>query len=358
MFKQNLTSALDIVNRANSNEKAVVATPTMLTPQEQMLLYLLAKEYYSGEGAIFDAGICLGGCTESFARGLAARATLPSVSPIIHAYELGIADEDYVTQFIQNSFGETRHKGDSFVDIIQKNLDSMPCKERIQFFPGDICEKPYPEKIEIMFLDVCKLQNINFVMQKLFSRLIPGKSIVIQQDYVHAWHPYIHTTMGYLSEYFEPIGSTWYSTISFILKKAIPDDILGIDVYNEYSVDQLESYIKKYYSYFNNQQRNHLETTRAFFLYQKGEFERSYNLLNQLQCSATHWDFKHTSDYLCKKMGFPPFELIDQQHEGEASCDADTNKSTGSIQTLKDYIKQIPFVGKLLTAAWRALKKN
>ena len=43
MFKQNLTSALDIVNRANSNEKAVVATPTMLTPQEQMLLYLLAE---------------------------------------------------------------------------------------------------------------------------------------------------------------------------------------------------------------------------------------------------------------------------------------------------------------------------
>lgn len=334
MLEQNFEKTTDIVKRANANEQAIITTPTMLTPQEQMLLYLLAKEYYSGEGAIFDAGICLGGCTESFARGLAARDTLPPISPIIHAYELGIADEDYVTQFIFNAYGEERHKGDSFVDIIQKNIDGMPCRDVIQFFPGDILLKPYPETIEIMFLDVCKLQNINFKMQKLFARLIPGKSIVLQQDYVHAWHPYIHTTMGYLADYFEPIGPTWYSTFPFILKKSIPESVLSIDVYAEKPVSELEKYIERYYSYFDPVRRGHLETTRAFLLYEKGEYGRCYEILKSLNGVATHWDFKYTCDYLCDKMGMQPFETVEPQKEPPSK--------------LRKWLVRTPILGPLL----------
>lgn len=299
MFKENFDNALRLVKEANTNKQQLISTPSMLTPEEQKFLYLLAKDYYTGEGAIFDSGICLGGCTESFARGLAARPTLTPVRPIIWAYELGMADEDYVSEFIRNAFGEERHKGDSFVDIIQKNIDSMPCRDSISFFPGDIREQPYPESIEIMFLDVCKTQEINFKMQQLFSRLIPGKSLVLQQDYVHAWHPYIHTTMGYLAEYFEPVGYVAYSTFAFLLKKAIPQEVLDIDIYNSASVEKLEGLLTRYYSYFPTRCRNHMEMARAMLLFEKGEHEKCRQfVVSMCERSELPWDFEHICEHL------------------------------------------------------------
>jgi predicted O-methyltransferase YrrM len=300
MFEKNLRSAEKSVGQANSNKQTIISTPTMLAPEEQKLLYLLAKDYYTGEGSIFDAGICLGGCTESFARGLAARDSVPPLAPIVHAYELGIADEDYVTEFIRNQYGEERHKGDSFVDIIQKNIDSMPCREAIRFFPGDILEQPYPASIEIMFLDVCKTQAINFKMQQLFARLIPGKSIVIQQDYIHAWSPYIHTTMGYLAEYFEPVGPVECSSFVFLLKKKIPLEILNNDVFGSAPVEKLEEYLTHYYSYFLGElHRNTLEMARAMLLFEKGEKKRCFDLISELsQKEKLPWNFVYTSEYL------------------------------------------------------------
>lgn len=293
-----------IIWEANANKEKIISIPTMLAPQEQEMLYLLAKQYYTGAGAIFDAGICLGGCTASLARGLAARPALPDVRPIIWAYELGLADEDYVTEFIRNNFGEVRHRGDSFVDIIQKNIDAMPCREAIRFFPGDILEQPWPETIEIMFLDVCKTQAINFAMQKLFSRLIPGQSLLIQQDYVHAWHPYIHTTMGYLAHYFEPVGIALYSSFVFRLKKAIPEDVLNVDIYETAPVETLEEYLTYYYDRFSPLHKNHLEMARAFLLYEKHEYQRCYNVLQTIRhASELPWDFQYTCDYLTSHMG-------------------------------------------------------
>lgn len=301
-----LQKAKNIVSRANANKQRFVSTPTMLAPEEQMLLYLLAKEYYSGEGAIFDSGICLGGCTESFARGLAARDELPERRPVIHAYELGIADEDYVTEFIRSNYGESRSKGDSFVDIIQKNIDSMPCRETVRFLPGDILTQPYPEHIEIMFLDVCKTQEINFRMQQQFSKLIPGKSIVIQQDYVHAWHPYIHTTMGYLADYFEPVGHVEYNSFVFLLKKSIPQDVLDVDIYDVAPVDMLEGYLTLYYNYFGELHRNHLQTALAMMFYEKREYDRCTQTLLALRKEHNlPWDFEVVCNYLGEKMGRP-----------------------------------------------------
>ncbi len=93
-----------IVQVANENWNSVTEIPTMLQPQEQMFLYLLAKDYYSEIGSIFDAGICLGGCTDCFAKGLNDRAGKLKNKDIVYSYELGIADDNYVTQFIYDNY--------------------------------------------------------------------------------------------------------------------------------------------------------------------------------------------------------------------------------------------------------------
>jgi hypothetical protein len=133
-----------------------------------------------------------------------------------------------------------------FSDIVKNNISKLPSTDIINLYIGDILEQEYPEKIEIMFLDVCKTDKVNFAMQKLFSRLIPGKSILIQEDYIHGWHPYIKLTMGYLAagEYFEFLGCVSPSLV-WLLKKPIPPDVLAINPYEEFS-----KYLKMFF-YWN-----------------------------------------------------------------------------------------------------------
>ena len=52
MLEQNFEKTTDIVKRANANEQAIITTPTMLTPQEQMLLYLSSKPVLQDKEAL------------------------------------------------------------------------------------------------------------------------------------------------------------------------------------------------------------------------------------------------------------------------------------------------------------------
>ena len=308
MQTENLKKLANIVSSANNLKNKISKIPSMLSAQEQNLLYLMARDYWQGEGAIFDGGICLGGCTESLALGLAARKNLPAGKYFIWAYELALANEQYVIDFIKNMYGVERKFGESFEDIIIRNLSALPYSDKIFFLPGDALHAPYPEKIEIFFLDLCKLNEVNYRMQQLFSKMIPGKSVLIQQDYVHAWHPYIHTTMGYLAEYFEPIGIAWYSSFVFLLKKKIPREILNNNVYDTEPLDKLQEYLTCYYYLLDDISRNHLEMARAFLLYEKSRYNESYDILLNLKNappSLQPWDLKSTSNYLAGKMDFP-----------------------------------------------------
>ena len=227
-----------LVEAANKQRTALAQAPTMILPPEQHFLFLLARDYYSGEGDIFDGGICLGGCTSCFAQGLADREDLPE-RHLIHAYDQAIVT---VPPFFEK-LGVHREFGESTADLITAYIAGMPRNERIRFHCGDILQQEYPERIEIMFLDVCKTQDINFGMQKLFSRLIPGKSVIVHQDYTHPWNPYIHATMGYLDDYFEVIGPVWFNSMVYLLKKEIPEDRLAYDAYANEPVDVLRKYI-------------------------------------------------------------------------------------------------------------------
>ena len=76
--------------------------------------------------------------------------------------------------------------------------------------------------IEILFLDVLKLPEISrFVVKNFFPKLIPGVSIVIQQDYFYERLPFIKTDQEFFAEYFTCIGEVC-STALFLCTKPIP----------------------------------------------------------------------------------------------------------------------------------------
>ena len=184
-----------------------------------------------------------GSCAQSFAAGL--KEQYFTCKEAIHVYEWGRCTDEYLKDFIAQYCGKELAIGDSFADIVVKNLSSCPGAEYIKTHIGDIVLQTYPEVIEIFFLDVCKTSEINHAMTQLFSRGIPGKSIVIHQDFVHEWLPWIRVTMGYLHEYFEPIGNLMYSFV-FLLKKEIPKEVLEYNVWEDLSFDKKVECLERY----------------------------------------------------------------------------------------------------------------
>jgi predicted O-methyltransferase YrrM len=236
--EDNLQKAKMLVDFANTLQGYTRDTwknPGMILIEEKRLLYLLAKHYFAGEGDVFDAGIFVGGCTEAFSSGLMKNPNLGKINKHIWAYELAKNNPPncFYTQTLKSYYGETVDisSGD-FGDLVRKNIAHLEGAEKIKLFIGDIMEQEYPDKIEIMFLDVCKSPQLNFAMQKLYSRMMPGKSLLIHQDYVFGGVPWIRITMGYLAEYFEYVGSTPLNSAVWLLKKEIPREVLDVDPYN------------------------------------------------------------------------------------------------------------------------------
>jgi len=148
----------------------------------------------------------------------------------------------------------TFDEGKDISDLVRKYIARLDGAEKIKLFIGNILEQEYPDNIEIMFLDVCKTPEVNFSMQKLYSRMMPGRSLLIHQDYIHPYLPYIKITMGYLAEYFEYVGSTQMNSAVWLLKKEIPQEILDVDPYT-FGVDEVLRLHNKWNYVFNEEQK-------------------------------------------------------------------------------------------------------
>src|SRR5919202_1247905 len=88
-----------------------VGIPTMLSKMERRVLYSLARDYATGEGAVVDAGSFLGGSTAALLAGIRDRPE-PWAGPPIASYDLFRVDDYMVPKF----FWEDRsvRSGDSF----------------------------------------------------------------------------------------------------------------------------------------------------------------------------------------------------------------------------------------------------
>jgi hypothetical protein len=186
----------------------------------------LTRNVYSGAGAIVDAGAFVGASAFCLATGLKENAVVGEGRPLIHSYDLFVAQDAYVVEAISRDFRPTA-PGDSYLDIFERqNGDHLGL---IETHPGDLLSHKWSNgPIEILFIDVAKTRELNtHIVREFFPSLIPEKSIVIQQDFYHLWHPYIHITMEYLKDYFDIVDfHVWVGSRVYRLRKPIPREEL------------------------------------------------------------------------------------------------------------------------------------
>jgi hypothetical protein len=181
--------------------RQVRAVPTMLSAQELHLLYGLGRRF-SGEGRIVDAGCFLGGSTVALGAGLRDGGT--AAGPVIRTYDLFRAG--WWTRDSGFADVEQLEDGASFRPVFDRYV--APVAPWVEVVEGDVHELEWTgEPIEVAFLDVLKDWEANDrAVAQLFGHLLPGRGIVVQQDFVHEFCPWIAVTMGRLEPYFELVG--------------------------------------------------------------------------------------------------------------------------------------------------------
>jgi hypothetical protein len=210
----------------------------MIGFEERRMLYWLGAEHYSGSGVIVDAGAYLGASAFALASGLARSRHAGATHALVHSYDRFVADDDYIRNDISQRFHPVP-PGYDYQGLFE--FQTALCRDKIIAHRGDFIASPVPDApIEILFVDVAKTAALNArLVEHYFTRLIPGKSVVVQQDFYQAWYPYIPITMEYFGDWFAVVdahvaeSSRLYLLTSKIPHRAIQQFLDGLSVTQE-----------------------------------------------------------------------------------------------------------------------------
>lgn len=208
---------------------SVLDYPSMTTKNEKSLLYWLAKHVFRGDGIIVDAGIFLGGSTNAFAQGIKdnteALRKVGDVKPI-HSYDMAVwvrsMDRYLDRPHTRRALKDRRIvRGENFTPVLKQLLHSH--LDLIDFRIGDIVQLARTTvPVEIAFYDCLKTKERDYAVFAAFAPFyIPGRSIIIQQDYFYEGAPDSKIRQEYLKPYFSYLGGIATSAV-FRLEEQIP----------------------------------------------------------------------------------------------------------------------------------------
>ena len=201
-----------------------VGIPTMLSKMERRLLYSLARDYAGGDAAIVDAGAFLGGSTAALLAGVRDRPE-PRSRPPVESYDLFQVEEYMVPKFFADD--PTVRLGDSFRSRFDAHVARFHVPHVVH--AGDITKIGWSGgSIDVLFLDVLKSWEINdAVLRDFFPSLVPGRSVVVHQDYGWGDNPWIHITVELMRDSLLLIDWMEWGSHVFFVERELPADVLA-----------------------------------------------------------------------------------------------------------------------------------
>ncbi len=229
---------------------------------------------------IIDAGIFLGSSTLSFASGLRAQNESFKIGKPIRSFERAITTPAmYRDANIKERYPTV---GQDYSEYLRELLDEVLhlCDLRI----GDIRNQTHDgQAIEILFLDILKTMPIFEHCNRLFMPyLIPGQSVVIQQDFF--WHLdwFINAYMGYFKDNFEVLA-TAETSCAFLFKEG-SQPLDGTSPFLEFSDDEIIALIDCSTAWTENDfQLAMVELCKLFYLLRANNHSRAEGQLHGLE---------------------------------------------------------------------------
>jgi len=195
--------------------------PTMLTQEEQRLYHWLTAHWARGIGEIVELGCFVGGSTARLAEGH----RVAGLGCKIHAYDRFQINEDGKEKYLYPA-GITRFEGSNMLPAVGRLL--RPWAGRVALHAGQIEEQNWTGgAIEILVMDASKTAaTTDRFAEMFFPSLIPGHSLVVQQDYLHWKQPWIAMQMELLAAHFTPVAFAPRHTIVFRYERALAENTL------------------------------------------------------------------------------------------------------------------------------------
>jgi hypothetical protein len=198
---------------------------SLMVPGERDILYSIAKNYCTGQGDIIDAGVYWGASTYCFCHGLV-RNTADTSNLRIHSY-----DQAIVHPGLLKAFPDIGEIGSCYGPLLERSIREWGTRltQPVDLHIGDINAMTYEGKVEVLFLDIMKNRATMRSCNSLFMRhLLPGRSIVIQQDYYWQSNWYINAYMELARDCFSIIDSSDTSCV-FLNTRKIPPALMTDD---------------------------------------------------------------------------------------------------------------------------------
>jgi hypothetical protein len=207
-----------------------VGIPTMLSKAERRLLYTLARDF-SEDGAIVDAGCFLGGSTAALLAGVRDRVA-PLARPV-ESYDLFRIEAFTMPKFFAKD--RSARVGDSFRPRYDAHVARFDVPHVVH--EGDITEIGWSgEPIDVLFLDVLKSWEINdAVLRDFFPSLVPGRSVIVHQDYGWGDTPWIAISVELMRDSLALVDWMEWGSHVYFVERELPADVLtdgvgGLDV--------------------------------------------------------------------------------------------------------------------------------
>jgi hypothetical protein len=188
---------------------AVFTADGQLTQYDRLLYYWSARAHFRGEGTIVDGGALVGGTTRMFTAGLKENPRVESARDTVFVYDLFTDARDGYSAKLIKSWYQDESNRDPVYDFerhFRRNVGVDLPMTRIH--KGDITTFPYtdPRPIEVLSIDVAKSADLmHHCARAFFPHLIPGHSIILHQDYIFAFQPWLLIAMELLADRIEKV---------------------------------------------------------------------------------------------------------------------------------------------------------
>ena len=198
-----------------------VGIPTMLSKAERRLLYALARDYAAGDAAIVDAGCFLGGSTAALLAGVRDREDIWN-GPPVESYDLFRVDASMVPKFISGDVS----LGESFRARYDEHVSRFDVPHEVH--EGDITAIGWSGgAIDVLFLDILKSCEINdAVLRDFFPSLLPGRSVIVHQDYGWGDLPWIPITVELMRDSLVLVDWLEWGSHVFFVERELPAALL------------------------------------------------------------------------------------------------------------------------------------
>lgn len=242
----------------------------MLGDEERRCLYYLGRNLLTPNGNIIDAGAYIGSSGFCLAAGAARNPHRPTTRPVVHSYDYFMAFDEYVAAEITATMRPLGQE-ENYLDVYL--FQTGMYKELVKPYAGDFLSYNWSgDPIDVCFIDVAKTQELNsHAIKQFFPSLKPGHSVVVQQDFYHCWHPYIHIGMEILGDYFDLVDGyvKWQSRV-YQLREAIPGELIDRLAAWDVSLDEEVAMLDRFIAREEGDMKGMAHATKLWRLKQHG----------------------------------------------------------------------------------------